>query len=131
MSKKNKTGKTTKAAKGTKAPKATSLDAGGGILIDIAPPPAVVKMTGEKKPQKLTGLDAAFEVLKARCEPMTCKTIVDEMLAKGMWTTRGKTPYATINSALAREIETKPGDSRFAKVGPGLFTAVTPKAART
>jgi hypothetical protein len=82
----------------------------------------------EPKARKVSGLDAAFEVLKAKGEPMTCKAIVDEMLAKGMWKTGGKTPSATIYSAMIREIDTKPGESRFAKTGRGLFTLARPKA---
>jgi len=81
------------------------------------------KNAGEAKPKKVSGLDAAFEVLKAKGEPMTCQAIVDEMLAKGMWKTDGKTPAATIYSAIIREIDTKPGESRFAKTGRGLFKA--------
>jgi len=45
------------------------------------------------------------------------------MLAKGMWTTGGKTPAATIYSAMLREIDAKPGESRFTKTGRGLFAA--------
>ena len=49
------------------------------------------------------------------------------MLAKGMWKTGGKTPSATIYSAMLREIDTKPGESRFKKVDRGLFTVATPR----
>ena len=85
------------------------------------------KTAGEPKAKKVSGLDAAFEVLKAKGEPMACKAIVDEMLAKGMWKTGGKTPSATIYSAMLREIDTKPGESRFKKVDRGLFTVATPR----
>ncbi|MEI8194740.1 MAG: winged helix-turn-helix domain-containing protein [Phycisphaerae bacterium] len=84
------------------------------------------KAPKEPKAKKISGLDAAFEVLKAKGEPMTCKAIVDEMLAKGMWATGGKTPSATIYSAMIREIDTKPGESRFQKIDRGLFTVATP-----
>ncbi|MCC6239690.1 MAG: winged helix-turn-helix domain-containing protein [Phycisphaerales bacterium] len=88
-----------------------------------AKPAKTKKDVQEAKPKKVSGLDAAFEVLKAKGEPMTCQAIVDEMLAKGMWKTDGKTPAATIYSAIIREIDTKPGESRFAKTGRGLFKA--------
>ncbi|MCL2648083.1 MAG: winged helix-turn-helix domain-containing protein [Phycisphaerales bacterium] len=81
------------------------------------------KNAGEPKAKKPSGLDAAYEVLKANGGPMTCKAIVDEMLAKGMWTTNGRTPAATIYSAMLREIDNKPGESRFTKTGRGLFAA--------
>ena len=92
-----------------------------------AKPGKTKKAPAEKKPKKVSGLDAAFEVLKAKGEPMACKAIVDEMLAKGMWKTGGKTPSATIYSAMLREIDTKPGESRFKKVDRGLFTVATPR----
>lgn len=87
------------------------------------------KAPAEKKPKKVSGLDAAFEVLKAKGEPMACKDIVETMLTKGMWKTSGKTPAATIYSAMLREIDGKPGESRFAKTGRGLFAIATPKKA--
>lgn len=80
------------------------------------------KVTKIKKPRKPSGLDTAYQVLKAKGEPMTCKAIVDEMLTQGLWSTSGKTPAATIYSAILREIDGKPGESRFAKTGRGLFT---------
>jgi hypothetical protein len=74
-----------------------------------------------KEPRKPSGLDVAAQVLADKGEPMTCKDIVETMLAKGMWTTGGKTPAATIYSAMLREIDGKPGASRFVKTGRGLF----------
>jgi restriction system protein len=69
----------------------------------------------------MSGLDAAARVLKENGEPMACKALVEQMIAKGYWTTGGKTPAATIYSAILREIDNKPGESRFAKTGRGLF----------
>jgi hypothetical protein len=79
------------------------------------------KKVEEPKAKKVSGLNAAFEVLKAKGEPMTCKAIVDEMLAKGMWKTGGKTPVATVYSALIREIAAKGTKARFKKTDRGLF----------
>jgi len=46
------------------------------------------------------------------------------MIEKGLWKKgKGKTPEATLNSAIIREIRDKKGESRFKKVGPGLFAA--------
>ena len=86
------------------------------------------KKAVEPKPKKPSGLDAAYEVLKANGEPMTCKAIVDEMLTKGLWSTNGRTPAATIYSAMLREIDSKPGTSRFTKTGRGLFALATHKS---
>ena len=43
------------------------------------------------------------------------------MLAKGLWTTNGKTPEATIYAAIIREIAAKGKDARFKKVERGKF----------
>jgi len=80
------------------------------------------KTAGEPRARKASGLDAAYEVLKAKGEPMTCGAIVDQMLAKGMWKTGGKTPAATIYAAIIREISTKGTESRLKKTDRGLFT---------
>jgi hypothetical protein len=86
-------------------------------------PTKAKKSAGEAKAKKVSGLDAAYDVLKAKGTPMSAGAIVEEMLAKGLWQTGGKTPAATIYSAMIREIDTKPGASRFAKTGRGLFQA--------
>ena len=78
----------------------------------------------KKKPKgKPSGLDAAAKVLAEAGEPLRCKQIVETMLAKGYWTTNGKTPAATIYAAILREIQTKGKDARFKKTDRGLFAA--------
>ena len=54
-------------------------------------------------------------------EPLNCKTIVDRMLAKGLWQTGGKTPQATLHAAISREIAAKGAASRLRKVERGKF----------
>jgi hypothetical protein len=68
-------------------------------------------------------LDAAAKLLKDKGEPMRCKDLVETMLAKGLWKTEGKTPAATLYSAILREIQTKKSASRFRKTDRGLFAA--------
>ncbi|MCL2645419.1 MAG: winged helix-turn-helix domain-containing protein [Phycisphaerales bacterium] len=98
----------------------------GNLAEDIAPATKKKTTTPKpQKPQKTSGLDAAYEVLKASGEPMSSQAIVDAMLAQGLWKTTGKTPAGTIYSAMIREIDDKPGESRFTKTGRGLFAAVT------
>ncbi len=80
--------------------------------------------TGEpaaKGPKRSSGLDAAAKVLAEAGKPMSCKAIVDRMLAKGLWQTSGKTPAATIYAAIIREIAAKGDKARFHKVGRGQF----------
>ena len=67
------------------------------------------------------GLDAAAQVLAEAGEPLNCKTIVDRMLAKGLWKTGGKTPQATLHAAISREIAAKGAASRFRKTDRGRF----------
>ena len=68
------------------------------------------------------GLNAAVRVLEKAGDPLNCKTLVERMIQQGYWATGGKTPAATINAAIAREIKIKGDTSRFRKVQRGLFT---------
>ena len=74
---------------------------------------------GAKRP---SGLDAAAKVLGEAKEPLNCKEMVERMLAEGLWRTGGKTPAATIYSAILREISGKGEASRFVKAERGKFT---------
>jgi len=85
----------------------------------------VKKAKAEKK--RPSGLDAAAQVLKDAKGPMTTKEMVEQMLAKGLWTTGGKTPAATIYSAILREINTKGTNARFRKADRGKFELATGK----
>jgi hypothetical protein len=76
-----------------------------------------------------TGLEAAVKVLSEHGQPMSCRDLVSKMIGSGLWTTSGKTPTATINASLHKEIKTKGAASRFAKTGRGLFTLNTQKGA--
>ena len=82
----------------------------------------------KKADGKMGVLDAAVKVLKEEGGERTvmgCKAIVEKVLAKSYWSTSGKTPEATLYSAIIREIRDKadtPGGSRFTKVGRGQFS---------
>jgi hypothetical protein len=72
---------------------------------------------------KLSALDAAAKVLGENKEPMNTKQMIEQMAAKGYWTSPGgKTPWATLYSAILREIQVKGADSRFKKADRGTFT---------
>lgn len=79
------------------------------------------KKAPEAKEKALSGLDAATKVLKEAGRPLNCKAMVAGMLEKGYWKTGGKTPWATLYSAILREINEKKKESRFKKTGRGLF----------
>ena len=76
------------------------------------------KPKGERKPGILT---LAADVLKDAKAPMDCKAIVEKVLSKGLWQTKGKTPAATLYAAIIREIATKGKNSRFRKTDRGQF----------
>ena len=128
MSKKTATKKSApaKAPKPKPVPKSPeTVDAGGGILVEIAPPPAkAAKPAPEAKPKKVSALSAAAAVLANATDPMTTKELIAAMAAAGTWTSPGgKTPEATLSAAIGREIVTKGDASRFRKTAPGRYAA--------
>jgi hypothetical protein len=77
---------------------------------------------GDGKDKKPSALDAAAKVLGETGKPMTCPEMIEVMTAKGYWTSPGgKTPQATLYSAIAREITAKGAHSRFVKAERGKF----------
>jgi hypothetical protein len=139
-----------KAAKPVQAKSALAEDKlGAGAKADLAkvretvakPDPALDKALADagkakaekkaraKGPKKASLLDLAAEVLAKAGKPMGCKEIVEQVLKGGRWTTKGKTPAATLYSAVIREIATKGKASRFRKTDRGKFAATGTKVA--
>ena len=80
---------------------------------------AAAKTAAEPQEKKLSALDAAAKVLGEAGQPMGCKELIAAMAAKGYWTSPGgKTPEATLYSALLREITVKGDQARFVKAEP-------------
>jgi HB1, ASXL, restriction endonuclease HTH domain len=80
------------------------------------------KAPAEPHEKKLGAIDAAAKVLAETRTPLTCQELIGAMAAKGYWTSPGgKTPSATLYSAILREISTKGGQARFTKTGRGHF----------
>jgi hypothetical protein len=80
------------------------------------------KAKAETGPKKLSAIDAAAKVLAEAGEPMDCQTMIKTMAEKGYWTSPGgKTPAATLYSAILRELQTKGNDARFKKTERGKF----------
>lgn len=78
----------------------------------------------KKRDGKMSALDAAAQVLAALKEPLNAKAMIEQMSAKGLWTSPGgKTPHATLYSAILREINTKGAEARFVKTDRGQFTS--------
>ena len=93
-------------------------------------PPAAAK-AAKAAPSKSSALDAAERVLRESGQPMTCPELIEQMAAKGYWSSpKGKTPSSTLYAAIAREVKLKGTASRFIKTGPGRF-AHRPDAKRS
>lgn len=88
-----------------------------------ATPGKQAKAKSDPKEKRLSALDAAAKVLGESTEPLNTKQMVDAMAAKRYWTSPGgKTPHATLYSAILREIASKGNESRFVKIERGQFT---------
>ena len=106
-------------------------------ILDVAGAGAKKKKAAAKKPaakkapakateKKLSAIDAAAQVLGESKDPLNTKEMVEAMSAKKYWTSPGgKTPHATLYSAILREIQKKGDDARFQKVERGRFTLTT------
>ncbi len=70
----------------------------------------------------MSGIDAAAKVLEEAGEPLNCRAIVERAFGAGYWASDGKTPAATIYTAILREMQKKSEDARFRKVERGKFT---------
>ena len=82
------------------------------------------KVAKGDKPRRTSALDAAAKVLASAKEPMRAKDLIEQMAAKGLWTSPGgKTPEATLYAAMIREIGKKGPQARFRKTERGLFAA--------
>jgi hypothetical protein len=80
------------------------------------------KAADDGKQKRLSALDAAAKVLEETGQAMTCPEIIVAMAEKKYWTSPGgKTPQATLHSAIAREITAKGAQSRFVKAERGKF----------
>lgn len=98
----------TKATRNTKASKTT-------------PNAKATTMGDAKKP---SAIDAALVVLKSAKEPMNTREMIEAMAAKKLWTSPGgKTPHATLYSAILRHINEKGKEARFTKTERGRFEA--------
>lgn len=114
---KTKTTNTGKQAKATKEPATIKLAKQPKEEAPKKAKPAVPAKTG-----KLGALDAAAKVLGETGKPMNCKELIEAMATSGYWSTpNGKTPHATLYSAILKELRTKGAESRFKKIARGQF----------
>ena len=80
------------------------------------------KAGGEKKPKRVSALDAAAQVLAKAEKPMRAQELIAAMAEHGLWSSpAGKTPHATLYAAMMREERDKGNAARFRKVDRGQF----------
>ncbi len=77
----------------------------------------------QRKPKRVSALDAAAQVLSMSEEPMGAQALIAAMAEQVLWKSpAGKTPHATLYAAMMREARDKGTASRFRKVDRGLFS---------
>lgn len=69
----------------------------------------------------MSALDGAVTVLEQAGKPLHYREIAERMVKSGIWSTKGKTPEATVNAQLAVDIKKNGKASRFARYGRGIF----------
>jgi hypothetical protein len=80
------------------------------------------KAGGERKPKRVSAIDAAAQVLAKAGKPMRAQELIAAMAEQGLWKSpAGKTPHATLYAAMMREERDKGAASRFKKVDRGQF----------
>lgn len=79
---------------------------------------------GQTASEGMSLLDAAVKVLgEARGKPLSCREMIERILNKGYWSSLrgGKTPAATLSSAILREVQARRKQARFVKIARGQF----------
>jgi hypothetical protein len=119
-----KTTKSDKSKKATKAEAAPPVEQPDAAAATPAQAKTRSKKAKEPKAKKASALDAAIRVLEEAGQPMTCPEMIEAMAAKGYWASPGgKTPAATLYSAILRETQIKGNASRFVKTERCKFAA--------
>jgi hypothetical protein len=99
-----------------------------GSAEPITKPKRVTTKVEGQEPKRLSALAAAHKVLCEATEPLNVQQMIEAMTTKGYWTSPGgKTPHATLYSAILRELA-KGEASRFVKTDRGRFVAATATA---
>ena len=122
----NADGKTASERAMTRAPKTKAASRTTTTQAAKQPKASKTRTKGETK-TRVGILEAAAQILAKAKEPMGCKDIVEQAIAKKLWSTNGKTPSATLYAAIIREISKKAKDARFEKVDRGRFQLRTGK----
>jgi restriction system protein len=69
----------------------------------------------------LSAREAAVKVLREAGEPLGAGEITRRILERGLWSTAGATPQATVRAVLGEDVRRHGDDSTFVRVKPGVF----------
>lgn len=69
----------------------------------------------------MNSLEAAYQILKEVGKPLRVEEITQRILKQGLWETGGKTPDATVEANLSKDIIRNGNKSRFRRVDKGTF----------
>jgi hypothetical protein len=76
----------------------------------------------------MTCADAAYKILWAADEPLHYREVTKRIEKQGLWSSRGKTPAATVDRDMSEEINRRGKNSRFCRVGHGVYAIASPSA---
>jgi hypothetical protein len=94
---------------------------GGGKKKGAAKSKSAVEPKPAKEDKALSALDAAALGLKDSKEPLGTKEMIAEMAKRKLWTSSAATPWATLYSAILRELQKMGKEARFVKTERGRF----------
>jgi len=115
-------GRRSKAAQTAATTELPATEVSQEAMPDAEPQRGKAKRATAAEPKRMSGLDAAAKVLEESGKPMNAKEMIDAVEAKGYWKSPGgKTPHATLYSAIIREIKAKGSEARFRKADRGKF----------
>lgn len=80
-----------------------------------------IPRTPKPASRQLAVLNAAEEVLREAGAPLHYHEIAKRMLKARLWTTKGKTPGATVGARIYKNIGDLGGSSKFLKLGGGVI----------
>jgi restriction system protein len=69
----------------------------------------------------MSALRAVEQLLQNEGKPLHYREITRLIIERGLWRSDGKTPAATVNALLAVDIKRRGAQSRFRRVGKGIF----------
>ncbi len=71
----------------------------------------------------MNAFEAAYQILSQAGEPLHYRELTKRMITSGLWTEHGggRTPEATVNATISRDIRNNDAASRFRRVGRGVF----------